>query len=273
MGARDPHRFSNQLDETTTKRLIDRLESRAKDAVFTRLFDQYMAKLHFPGSGRALEVGCGTGAMIRALARRENFSGRAIGVDQSPAFIEAAERFAREEGVGELVEFKVGDAHNLDFEDESFDVVIAHTLISHVTDPKQVLKEISRVIRKEGNIAIFDGDYASLTFALPDSEFGRQMDHALAMATFNNPLIMRDLVRLLPEMGFEITETLVNVVSEVGSASYFKSFAETYAPLVASGGLLPKEKVEDWMAAQNEAMNDGTFFASCNYYTYLSRRV
>ena len=84
---------------------------------------------------------------------------------------------------------------------------------------------------------------------------------------------MRNLVHLLPEMGFEITETLVNVVSEVGSASYFKSFADTYAPLVASGGLLPKKKVEYWIAAQNEAMNNGTFFASCNYYTFLSRRV
>ncbi len=273
MSVRDSHRFSNQLDETTTKRLIDRLESRAKDAVFTRLFDQYMTKLRFPGSGRALEVGCGTGAMIRALARRGNFSGRAIGVDQSPAFVEAAERFAREEGVDELVEFKVGDAHDLDFEDGSFDVVIAHTLLSHVTDPKVVLKEITRVVRKHGSVAIFDGDYATLTYAFPDPKFGRQMDEALASATFNNPLIMRDLGRLLPEMGLEITETLANVVSEIGTASYFKSFAETYAPLVASGGLLPRKKVDEWLAVQKRAMDDGTFFASCNYYTYLLRRV
>lgn len=84
---------------------------------------------------------------------------------------------------------------------------------------------------------------------------------------------MRDLVRILPEKGLEITDTLANVVSEIGSASYFKSFAETYAPLVASGGLLPKEDVDDWFTAQNVAMNDGTFFASCNYYTYLSRRI
>ncbi len=102
MSARYSHHFSNQLDETTTKRLIDRLENRAKDVVFTRLFDQYIAKLRFSGSGQVLEVGCGTGAMIRALARRGNFSGKAIGVDQSPAFVEAAERFAREEGVGKL---------------------------------------------------------------------------------------------------------------------------------------------------------------------------
>lgn len=273
MSARDPHRFSHQLDDATTQRLIDRLESRAKDVVFSRLFDQYITKLDFPESGRVLEVGCGTGAMTRALVRKKGCPGNVIGVDQSAAFIEAARRFAMAEGVGELVEFNVGDTHDLDFEDESFDVVIAHTLISHVTDPELVMKELARVIRKGGSLVIFDGDYASLTYACPDHELGRRMDHALATATFNNPLIMRDLVRILPEMGLEIADTLVNVVSEIGSASYFKSFAETYAPLVVSGGLLPKEDVDDWFAMQDAAMDDGTFFASCNYYTYLARRI
>ncbi len=273
MAARDPHRFSNKLDDATTQSLIDRLESRAKDAVFTDLFDQYIAKLHFPESARTLEVGCGTGAMTRALARKKNFSGKVVGIDQSEAFIEAAKRFAKEDGVGKLVEFNVGDVHDLDFEDESFDVVIAHTLISHVTNPELVLKDIIRVIRKGGILVIFDGDYVSLTFAFPDHELGRRMDNALALATFTNPLIMRDLVRILPEMGMEVTYTLANVISEIGRASYFKSFVKTYAPLVVSGGLLPKQDVDNWLAMQNTAMNDDTFYASCNYYTYLSRRI
>ncbi len=269
----DPHRFSNRLDEFTTQRLIDRLESRAKDNVFTRLFDEYINKLRFPQSARVLEVGCGTGAMARALVHKEIFSGKVIGVDQSPAFIEAAERLGRQEVAAGLVEFNVDDAHDLSMEDESFDVVIAHTLISHVADPVKALTEIARVARKGGSIAIFDGDYASLTYAFPDREFGWKMDHALASATFNNPIIMRDLARLLPQVGLELTETLANVVSEIGTASYFRSFAETYAPLVVSGGLLPKKDVDGWLAVQKAAMDDGTFFASCNYYAYLARRI
>lgn len=273
MSAKDPHRFSDTLDDATTQRLIDRLENRAKDAVFSDLFEQYIAKLDFPELGRTLEVGCGTGAMTRALARKKNFSGNVIGIDQSEAFIEAAKRFAMEEGVGKFVEFNVGDVHDLDFEDESFDVVIAHTLISHVTNPELVLKEIIRVIKKGGILVIFDGDYVSLTFAFPDHEFGRRMDNALASATFTNSLIMRDLVRILPDMGMEVTDTLANVISEIGRASYFKSFVETYAPLVVSGGLLPEQDVAHWLAIQNAAIDNNTFFASCNYYTYLSRRI
>jgi len=268
---RDPHQFVNELDDAAISRLIDRLESRAKDAVFTRLFDKYAAKLNLPSSAQALEVGCGTGVVVRSLARRQDFSGIATGLDQSPTFIEAAQRFAQEEGVSDRVAFQVGDAHKMDFDDGKFDTVIAHTLISHVTDPKGVIEEMARVSRSDGIVAIFDGDYASLTYAFPDHEFGQKMDRALALASFKNPLIIRDLPRLLPEMGLEIVETLPEVVAELGGGSYFKSFAETYAPLVASGGLLPAEKVDDWLATQLQAIEDGTFFASCNYYTYLSR--
>lgn len=269
MNIRDPHRFSNELDGATAERLINRLESRAKDVVFTRLFDQYAEQIDFPESGRTLEIGCGTGAVIRSLVRKNNFSGKVVGVDQSEAFIEAAKSFAAEEGADKHAEFQVCDVHELDFDDNSFDVAIAHTLISHVTDPELVIKELARVISKDGTLVIFDGDYASLTYALPDHEFGRRMDHALATASFNNPLIMRDLVRMLPEVGLEVTNTLADVVSEIGDSSYFRSFAETYAPFVASAGLMSEQEVDNWFDMVEQAANDGTFFASCNYYTYI----
>jgi ubiquinone/menaquinone biosynthesis C-methylase UbiE len=272
MSADDPHRFSNRLDAATAQRLIDRLESRARDAVFNRLLEQYLTEMRLPENARVLEVGCGTGATSRAVARRAGFSGTVTGVDQSPAFIGAARRFAKDEGLEQSIEFHVGDAHDLDFEPGSFDVVIAHTLISHVTDPASVLRELARVTRKDGTVAIFDGDYASLTYSYPDHEFGRRMDQALVSVTFNNPLIMRDLVRLLPEAGLGLEKALANVVSEIGKGSYFKSFAETYVPLVVGSGLVEEDQVRTWQSAQNEAMQAGTFFAACNYYTFIARR-
>lgn len=67
MVARDPHRFVNQLDKAAIDRLIARLESRAKDEVFTRLFDKYAAHIDPGPLGRTLEVGSGTGAMTRSM--------------------------------------------------------------------------------------------------------------------------------------------------------------------------------------------------------------
>lgn len=273
MVTRDPHRFVNELDEAAVERLIARLESRAKDKVFTRLFDKYAAKLALPQNARVLEVGCGTGAMMRFLARRGDFSGKAFGVDQSLPFIEAAKTFARDEDVGDRVDFRVGDAHSLEFPPATFDAVIAHTVISHVTEPATVVREMARVVRPGGTVAIFDGDYASLTYAFPDHDFGRRMDAALVSLVFNNPLVMRELLPQLPELGLAMTAAWGDAVAEIGNGSYFKSFAETYAPSVTRAGLLPAETVEAWLTAQQRSMKNGTFFASCNYYTYLTRRV
>jgi ubiquinone/menaquinone biosynthesis C-methylase UbiE len=273
MVVRDPHRFVNELDEAAIERLIARLESRAKDAVFTRLFDKYAGQLAPHASAHVLEVGCGTGATTRALARRKDFSGKAFGVDQSHPFIDAARRFAAEHNLGDRVDFRVGDAHALDFPDATFDAVFAHTLISHVTDPIAVLREMVRVARPGGVVAIFDGDYASLTYAYADHELGHRMDVAFATASFNNPRIMRELPRLMPELGLQLQEAWGDAVAEIGKGSYFRSFAETYAPYVSKAGLFSAETVAEWLSAQRQAMDEGSFFASCNYYTYLGRRI
>ncbi len=273
MTARDPHRFINELDDAALQKLVNRLESRARDDVFARLLDKYVTHLAIPPKARVLEVGCGTGAVLRAIARRPDFGGQATGVDQCPTFVDTANRFAQREQVGDRLDFRVGDAHRLDFPTGTFDVVIAHTLISHVTAPLAVLGEMARVVRPGGSVVVFDGDYASLTYAFADHDFGQQMDMALANATFNNPRIMRDLPRLLPELGLKLVGGWGDAVAEIGQGSYFRSFAETYVPYVKRAGGLPEQSIDIWFDTQLRAMMNGTFFACCNYYTYITRRV
>ncbi|MFQ5931540.1 MAG: methyltransferase domain-containing protein [Nitrospiraceae bacterium] len=273
MSTRDVHRFINEQDKATIQNLITRMELRGKDPTFTKLRDAYLDKLPLEPSARVLEIGCGSGVVVRTVARHEGFAGRVTGVDQSPVLIETARRLATEEGVGDRTEFHIGDAHALDYADGSFDAVIAHTLISHVTEPFTVLKEAARVVRPGGIVAIFDGDYGSLTFACPDAELGKAMDEGLVTAVFNNPRVMPNLPHLLRRVRLELVETLPHVHAEIGTGSYFKSFAETYAPLVSRAGLLSAEKVDIWLKEQRRAMEQGTFFAACNYYTYLARRT
>lgn len=273
MVARDPHRFVNELDEPAIERLAIRLESRAQDNVFARLLNKYVARLAMPPFAKLLEVGCGTGAVLRSILQRSDFKGRAVGIDQCGFFIDVANKFAQSEGIDTRLNFQVGDAHCLDFPSATFDIVIAHTLISHVTEPLMALSEMARLVRPGGTVVIFDGDYASLTYAYPDHSFGHRMDVALASSTFNNPRIMRDLPRLLPELGLKLETAWGDAVVEIGSASFFKSFAETYVPYVKKAGSLPAQAVEAWHEEQQQEMRRGTFFAACNYYTYIARRV
>jgi SAM-dependent methyltransferase len=209
----------------------------------------------------------------RFLARRGDFSGKAFGVDQSRPFIEAAGRFAQTEKVSDRIVIRVGDAHGLDSSLASFDAVIAHTPISHVTEPTAVLREMARVVRPGGTVVILDGDYASLTYANPDHDFGHRTDAALANASFNNPLIMSDLPRLLPEPGLKLAVAWGDVLVGTGNGSSFRTLSETYAPCVTRAGLLPAESVDTWLAAQREATESGIFFASFICYTYFVNRA
>ena len=270
--ARDPHRFVNDLQPAMIDRLVDRLESRGKDRVFTRLFENYSSRLELPAHAHVLEIGSGTGVVARSLARNKGAGIHVTGIDQSPVFVEVAQRLAAREKLADRLAFEVGDAHALQSEPAHFDAVIAHTLISHVSDPAAVLGEARRVLKPGGTLVVFDGDYASLTYAFLDAETGRSMDWALARTAFNNPVVMRRLPRLLESAGLDLIEAVADVVSEIGQGSYFRSMAETYAPLIAEAGLASAADVDAWLDAQREAMESGRFFASCNYYSVFARR-
>ncbi|MBT6277446.1 MAG: hypothetical protein HOI95_25355 [Chromatiales bacterium] len=99
------------------------------------------------------------------------------------------------------------------------------------------------------------------------------MDRAIARATFNNRLVMRAMPDLLRHAGLELDVGLAEVVSEIGHASFFRSFAETYAPNVKTAGLVEDAQVDEWVSAQRQAMDEGRFFGACNYYTYLARKL
>ncbi len=92
------------------------------------------------------------------------------GIDQSPHFIDVASGSPTRTVSPTASSFAVGDVHGLDLPAASFDAVVAHTLISHVHDPLKVLAEAARVRPPGGAVAVFDGDYASLTFGCSDPE-------------------------------------------------------------------------------------------------------
>src|SRR5262249_59291902 len=97
-------------DAERARDLAVRLERRAKaeDEVAAR--DTYLGLLDISPGERVLDVGCGSGAVTRDIARRVGRSGLAVGIDPSPALLAVARELVRETGVGDHVEFREGDA-------------------------------------------------------------------------------------------------------------------------------------------------------------------
>jgi ubiquinone/menaquinone biosynthesis C-methylase UbiE len=270
---RDAMQFINEQDAATLERFVERLEFRAKDATFTAYREAYLKLIDLPRTAAVLDLGCGTGVVGRAIAARDGFGGTVTGVDQSPALIAAGERLAADDGVGDRVELVVGDAHQLEFPAATFDAAVAHTLFSHVRDPLAVLEEIARVIRPGASVAIFDGDYGSLTFGSSDAELGQAMERAIQSMIMSSSRVMRELPRLLPKAGLRLTAMQAHVYAEAGSSSFMLNAAETYGPLVAAKGLLPAADADAWLADQRRSAQDGTFFAACNYYAHTAEAV
>jgi 2-polyprenyl-3-methyl-5-hydroxy-6-metoxy-1,4-benzoquinol methylase len=108
-----------------------------------------------------LDVGCGPGTITVDLARRVA-PGRVLGLDVSPAPLDEARALAAREGVE--VAFAVGDCYALEAADDSFDVVHAHQVLQHLTDPVAALREMARVCRPGGVVAVRDVDYAATTW-------------------------------------------------------------------------------------------------------------
>ncbi|MGV9453530.1 methyltransferase domain-containing protein [Streptomyces sp. NPDC003635] len=111
---------------------------------------------------RILDIGCGPGTITADLAALVP-DGRVTGVDRAPGILAQARATAAERGLHN-VDFAVADVHALEFPDDSFCVVHAHQVLQHVGDPVQALREMRRVTRPGGFIAVRDSDYAAMTW-------------------------------------------------------------------------------------------------------------
>jgi SAM-dependent methyltransferase len=120
-----------------------------------------------------LDVGCGPGTITVDLAQRVA-PGRVIGIDVSDEPLAEARGVAERSGV--QVTFEVGDVYALAEPDDSFDVVHAHQVLQHLTDPVAALREMARVCRSGGVIAVRDVDYAATAWFPADPGLARWLD-------------------------------------------------------------------------------------------------
>ncbi len=125
------------------------------------IIDGTAAYLDIPDGGVALDVGCGSGALAIACAKR-NPDAEVIGIDrwgkEYASFSKAlCEENAKAEGVGNI-SFQNGDAVKLDFGDETFDAVTSNYVYHNIGgyDKQELLRETLRVLKKGGTFAIHD---------------------------------------------------------------------------------------------------------------------
>jgi len=117
---------------------------------------------HLKSGATVLDVGCGPGTITADLATLVT-PGRVTALEVTAAALDLARAEIDRRGLT-TVDFATGDVHALDFPDDSFDVVHAHQVLQHLGDPVAALREMRRVTRPGGLIAVRDSDYAAFTW-------------------------------------------------------------------------------------------------------------
>jgi len=111
--------------------------------------------LDLPVGSRGLDVGCGFGAQVMQLAEAVGLDGHVTGLDISSEFLKYGTRIARERGMGNRTSLVEGDMNHLPFNDDSFDWAWSASCVGYFPgDPMPALREMARVVRSGGTIAI-----------------------------------------------------------------------------------------------------------------------
>jgi len=131
---------------------------------------------HLRSGMELLDVGCGPGTLTVDLARRV-VPGRVVGVDVSAEVIDEARAHA-----GDAASFVVGDFRTVD---GRFDVVHAHQVLQHLTDPVGALRAMAGFVRPGGVVAARDSDYSAMTWAPADERLDRWLAIYLAVTRRN----------------------------------------------------------------------------------------
>jgi len=153
---------------------------------------------HLSPDFHVLDVGCGSGTITADLASRVT---HVTAAEHTSAALD----LARAQMAGRTnVSYVVTDAHALDLPDDSFDVVHAHQVLQHVHDPVQALREMRRVCKPGGLVAVRDSDYLGFTWFPQTPAFDQWMRlyQEAALANGGEPQAGRRLLTWARAAGF-----------------------------------------------------------------------
>ena len=233
------------LDEQASLPAIQRLRADATEILRPRSGD------------RLLDVGCGTGEVVRALAGLVGAHGKVVGVEPSATMLDEARRRTGNSTLP--VEFRSGDISRLDFSDATFDGVACERVLQHLAAPHTAIGELVRVTRPGGRIVVIDTDWGmhAIHGADPDVTAriiacwsdnaangwsGRQLPALLAGAGVPDPVV--------------VAETLTTTDARRPTTAPFTTMADA----AATAGVITGAQGLSWLADLADAGTTGSFF-------------
>lgn len=175
-----------------------------------------------------LDVGCGTGELSRTIVSN-TAPNIVIGVDRSEAYVERARR-KRDQGI----EYRIGDAQSLPFEDGEFGAVVSGLVMNFVSDPARAVAEKVRVARTGGTVGGYVWDYSGgmdlivhFLAAAEAADPSVVVEDAIGYAAFDPPAVIA---------AFQHAGAIDIVDGSIEVETHFRNFDEVWAPMLGGQG-------------------------------------
>jgi len=257
-GDADPHYYVRLMDMIRGGREDDPEQYRA-------VFDALKV-----GRGeRVLDVGCGAGGAVRALAARFPGLAAAVGIDVSETMI--AEARARTAADSHAVEFLIADGHRLPFPDESFDAAFSLRVFEIIGDPRHALAEMARVLRPGGRLVVNGPDVDSWAIDSSDRETTRRVLH-YACDFETNGWVGRQLSAWCKELGLADVAVAPVGIAITEFEPVYDLCLRAFTARAAAAGAVTREEAAAWVEDLRARDRAGIFFCSQMLFRVCARK-
>lgn len=267
----DPRSGFTDIDQSTDPAGFVRVLDTLTALDFIRAYKQRTFELLSVQPGdRVLDLGCGTGDDVQALARLVGPSGRVVGVDRSETLI--AEARERVQGTALPVAFQVADAYALPFPDADFDVCRADRLFHHLEHPRQAFGELLRVTRSDGRVLLFEPDFETAIVDAPNRALTRRLLNFFCDG-YRDGWMGRRLLGLFREAGLTeiVVEPVTVLLTDLSQANAVLALEDTVARATAEG-TVDEAAGAAWLDGLRSASEQCRFFAAITAFIVIGRK-
>jgi SAM-dependent methyltransferase len=261
---RDPWRALDA--QPNVRAMIAGLEARGATPAQVRLRRRFLRFVPVRRGDRVLEVGCGSGVVVRDLAPMVGRGGEVVGVDPSRTVLAAARPLCRPAAARTRLTLRRASGDRLPFAAGRFDVALAMTVILHVADPAAVVREMTRVTRAGGRVGLQDQDWGMLAVTHPERELTDRILDGVARQIYEEPYSGRRLPALLRDAGLGQVRLLTDHFQDTTLEPWTKTFLERRAAYAVEYGIVDAPTAQKWLDGFTALVAAGSFVLTMTYY-------
>jgi SAM-dependent methyltransferase len=200
--------WDSSLSAEESEHLAGLLEAQTLDPFLRAVARRSLELLRIGPGARVIDVGCGTGVLLPALAELVGSTGKVVGLDYSPDLLVKARDRVRDAGCEAVVELVEGDAGHLEFETGSFDAAHVERVLIHLPDADAAIREMRRVVRPGGWVVAAEPDNAGIRIDHPSDPEGMALLTAFEIGQMKNPAMGLELHRRFAIAGLQDREII-----------------------------------------------------------------